>query len=361
MLRRTGAALGVKLGKNVKSALKLMRLDARASTQEAKLRFRQLALKCHPDRNDGDDVKMKELNKAYTTVKQHLEEAAVRGQTGDTKAAPRKFEDREAKKEEVSLVQKLAKWMRLDEPMQDPTAEYKDYVRASEADKANVLGSAEEEAAYAAAFHADYTQRMGERRAKRGERGAAHDPWDPYSELSVAKRLENISMNDPMLYWALPQPEPELRLARGQEDSGLAGEIRKAQRRRNPQQVKKEKDAVSKFYNYTAYKLLDAERAAQRKQEHFQRKEHIRYVNSPAALNHPRILAKRLEDHHEANLKQLRLPGRSHEFIDHMGMRPPKSLRKTGQLITVSTKDVHGTPSEVIMSKAQFLQKGTTA
>jgi hypothetical protein len=38
--------------------------------EKAKIEYKKLAFECHPDRNGGDDTKIKDLNVAYDLVKQ---------------------------------------------------------------------------------------------------------------------------------------------------------------------------------------------------------------------------------------------------------------------------------------------------
>ena len=53
---------------NKKDLYKLLELDENASGDQIKKSFRKLSMKYHPDKNNGQDAKFKEINEAYETL-----------------------------------------------------------------------------------------------------------------------------------------------------------------------------------------------------------------------------------------------------------------------------------------------------
>lgn len=54
--------------KNKKDYYKILGLDKKATKDEIKKAYKKLALKYHPDRNNGDESKFKEITEAYETL-----------------------------------------------------------------------------------------------------------------------------------------------------------------------------------------------------------------------------------------------------------------------------------------------------
>lgn len=52
----------------MKNYYKILDVKENATNDEIKKSFRQLSMKYHPDKNNGDDVKFKEINEAYETL-----------------------------------------------------------------------------------------------------------------------------------------------------------------------------------------------------------------------------------------------------------------------------------------------------
>lgn len=51
-----------------KDYYKILELNKNATTDEIKKSFRKLALKYHPDKNNGEEIKFKEITEAYETL-----------------------------------------------------------------------------------------------------------------------------------------------------------------------------------------------------------------------------------------------------------------------------------------------------
>ena len=52
----------------MKDYYKILNINENATNDEVKKSFRKLSMKYHPDKNNGDDVKFKEINEAYETL-----------------------------------------------------------------------------------------------------------------------------------------------------------------------------------------------------------------------------------------------------------------------------------------------------
>jgi DnaJ-class molecular chaperone len=57
----------------IRKALEALGLPSLVTRQEIKKRYRQLARRYHPDRNKGDAAKMEEINHAYETLMEYVE------------------------------------------------------------------------------------------------------------------------------------------------------------------------------------------------------------------------------------------------------------------------------------------------
>ena len=57
----------------IRNALKILGLPPLVTRGEIKKRYRQLARRHHPDRNAGDARKMEEINRAYETLMEYVE------------------------------------------------------------------------------------------------------------------------------------------------------------------------------------------------------------------------------------------------------------------------------------------------
>ena len=60
--------------KVIQDALKVLNLPAFVSFKEIKQRYRALSKKFHPDLQSEDDLKMQEINKAYSILKSYIED-----------------------------------------------------------------------------------------------------------------------------------------------------------------------------------------------------------------------------------------------------------------------------------------------
>jgi len=58
---------------SIRNALETLGLPPMVTRGEIKKRYRQLARRCHPDRNAGDARKMEEINRAYETLMEYVE------------------------------------------------------------------------------------------------------------------------------------------------------------------------------------------------------------------------------------------------------------------------------------------------
>lgn len=70
---------------NNKDYYKILEIDQNAENQEIKKAFRKLSMKYHPDKNNGDDTKFKEINEAYETLgdkEQKIKYDSLRGGGG---------------------------------------------------------------------------------------------------------------------------------------------------------------------------------------------------------------------------------------------------------------------------------------
>ena len=57
----------------IRKALETLGLPSLVTRREIKKRYRQLARRHHPDRNAGDAEKMEEINRAYETLMEYVE------------------------------------------------------------------------------------------------------------------------------------------------------------------------------------------------------------------------------------------------------------------------------------------------
>ena len=57
----------------IRKALETLGLPSLVTRGEIKKRYRQLARRHHPDRNAGDARKMEEINRAYETLMEYVE------------------------------------------------------------------------------------------------------------------------------------------------------------------------------------------------------------------------------------------------------------------------------------------------
>jgi curved DNA-binding protein CbpA len=57
----------------IREALETLGLPTLVTRREIKERYRQLARRYHPDRNEGDAKRMMEINRAYETLMEYVE------------------------------------------------------------------------------------------------------------------------------------------------------------------------------------------------------------------------------------------------------------------------------------------------
>jgi curved DNA-binding protein CbpA len=57
----------------IREALEVLGLPSLVTRKEIKDRYRQLALRYHPDRHEGDAEKMEAINRAYETLMEYVE------------------------------------------------------------------------------------------------------------------------------------------------------------------------------------------------------------------------------------------------------------------------------------------------
>ncbi|KAJ9460727.1 hypothetical protein DIPPA_02768 [Diplonema papillatum] len=368
MLRAGGRLLAPKMSKEVKQSFKFLKANAAMNKEELKMTFRSLAKQLHPDVNQGNDTKMKELNRAYAVVTQYIEEHNI-SSTASTARAPRKAEDRQAKQQELSLVQRLARWMResaADDSKQareDPTVQWKDYIEKQRAtDEATLfyegIGTPEQEEAYAQRFHEERLQRLAEKnqfRTSEDERAAAN-PFSPYSRAVVTERLQKLTLADPY-YWKVPPVEP--RLPTGSAGDGFLGPG-SASPRANPHIALAQRDRRERFFNEDVWELVAREKRAALHEKNKNVKRYIAAVKRSGDGDsgaRRALLEKKVEYLHDSALRSGGLPKAAAEATGPLGARPPSRLRKNGALITVPTKDQMGRPVTVTMAKTAFIAR----
>ncbi|ADV45729.1 J domain-containing protein [Nitratifractor salsuginis] len=58
---------------DIRKALEILGLPSLVTRREIKERYRQLARRYHPDRDEGDAARMGEINRAYETLMEYVE------------------------------------------------------------------------------------------------------------------------------------------------------------------------------------------------------------------------------------------------------------------------------------------------
>eukprot|EP01059_Diplonema_ambulator_P027093 TRINITY_DN44768_c0_g1_i1.p1 TRINITY_DN44768_c0_g1~~TRINITY_DN44768_c0_g1_i1.p1 ORF type:complete len:346 (+),score=79.94 TRINITY_DN44768_c0_g1_i1:30-1067(+) len=344
MLRNT-ICLRSKVSKEVRQALKLMKADVSMGRQGLKERYRDMAKVYHPDVNKGDDSKMKDLNRAYAVVETYLE--TVKAEKAE-KPQERFGEDRKAKKKELSLVERLAAWMREgDQNQKDPMREFKEFVDKPDDEKLReVMGSDEDELRWATQFEASRDERLSRKNQWKttSKRNLPHNPYDRHSIPATQARLENLSQQDPALYWAKP-------LDGAHPPEGYLPH------RQNPHILIQEQKRREYFFNKKAWKMIEQERHAQRVARAKRRDQYMNYLlkAEPTGLAN---LEKKVELIHEGNVAAMALP-ESKLPVSEMGTRPPRTLRKAKALVSFKSADHSGNPVTVVMNKGRFLTRGT--
>ena len=391
----------LKVPKEVKQHLRFLNLGvgSLADGGRMKERYRELAKRYHPDVNRGDDGRMKELNRAYREVLVFADDnaEAIGKRAGDADAdggrKARFGEDVAGKSEEVSLVTKLARWMRRGDDEADaarakaggaaanPAAEYRAYVdqaREEVEQFGTVLGTEEQEMAWAERFEAEREAQLdgrknAEKTRKREER--LHDnPFDPTSAGSLDRRVAGISLvSEPRLYregLIGTSVRPEL----DAERAAFLGVAKAAAARENPHLARRAEKKKKWFYESEAPWSFETERrdAAARKRKNVARwieKMNRNLLAPDGGSFEMNALSKALERTHNGSMEALTAgsprkpsaaPWQRHAVdVNALGFRAPKSLRKSGNLVTLKQNDpATGKPTMVQMSSGAFLKKG---
>eukprot|EP01061_Rhynchopus_euleeides_P001705 TRINITY_DN11245_c0_g1_i1.p1 TRINITY_DN11245_c0_g1~~TRINITY_DN11245_c0_g1_i1.p1 ORF type:complete len:373 (+),score=60.12 TRINITY_DN11245_c0_g1_i1:161-1279(+) len=368
MLRRTPVALRAKkaksdgVTKSVRGNLKFMEANLLMSRADLKVRYREMAMRYHPDMNDGDDKMMKDLNKAYAGVLAFLDERDASGSSPTTADTSRSGEERESKGQELRLVDKIAKWMRADSHQQyeDPSVrDFREFTRGAGGEAkafGTVLGTEEDEMRWAEKFCEERDESLG--RKSQGRAGATAEekrwfnPFDPRSPAHLRHRLDTMTVgSEPRLYSKLPQPAPR-----------TPGLLAGGGQKENPHVAKRRDRDINFFHRVVAPEYFASEEWQEKLQRkaNYQRK--MRRLQAGvasgdmASLN---MLNKALDFVGPQALKQKALPQSSSTEVNAAGYRAPREIRRAGTHISVKTRGASGDARVTTMSKAEFLSKGS--
>ena len=341
--------------KAVRPHLKMLGASPRASRKEMKLLYRNLAMQYHPDKNNGDDSMMKELNKSYTAAVAYADERDASGTAPAAEASPDAPQSTE-----VKLVDRIAKWMRSDsldrrkDPSQSSAVEdHRAFVRQQrevEKEFDSVLGTAEEERVWAERFYATREARLEKKNHVKRETQRLKGYFNPFEKDSPAHvdyRLNNMTVaSDPALYQKLPQEEP------------VAPPIL-ASGRTNPHVARKKKAKIDYFLDTYAVREVNKERVAamKRRREVFERR--LRLISRGIAADEVasvKIVEQAIEVLGPAALQVhgLKRDAQS-DVVNAAGYRLPKRVRAAGSHITIKTTDSQGKDSISAVSKKHFL------
>eukprot|EP00755_Sulcionema_specki_P036800 Sspe_Gene.107660::Locus_85966_Transcript_1_1_Confidence_1.000_Length_1163::g.107660::m.107660 len=312
-----------------------------SSSEGVKTAYRKLARRFHPDMNNGDDSKMKEVNKAYAFVVAYIK--TQRGASTEKKSAS--SDGAREKTREPGVMERIAKWLREDTE-EDPSAVYRSYVDKVGEEKAaqETLGNEEEEQKWAESFWEAKMTHLGRKNQWRSRDRTAN----PFSDDPVERlpdRLEHLTLADP-LYWGRPAvpPSPPRELLSGTS-------------RPSPFLARRREALLQGFSRSGAERFARLERHVHREAVKTRAIRDSRKAESRERVAPDNVFSFSMPKLHEESWERLQMgKGASDTFDNPMRTRPRLGVR--GQLIRFESTDGARNPTTVTMSRDAFESVG---